>query len=69
MLTVPEDPAQPPVASVMEAVRRFDAFEGSFSPAAARSRALAFGPEQFAAGIRRAAEPLLPKASVVEGAL
>lgn len=54
---------------LMGAVRRFDAFEKSFSPAAARARALAFGPEQFAAGIRRAAEPLLPGTSVVQGAL
>jgi glycosyltransferase involved in cell wall biosynthesis len=46
--------------ALADAVRRFDAFERGFAPAVARARALAFSPEQFARGIRRAAEPLLP---------
>jgi glycosyltransferase involved in cell wall biosynthesis len=45
--------------ALMEAVRRFDTFERAFRPEAARARALLFGPDQFAAGIRRAVEPLL----------
>ncbi len=45
--------------ALVDAVRRFDAFESGFRPESARARALGFGPEQFAAGIRRAAEPLL----------
>jgi glycosyltransferase involved in cell wall biosynthesis len=45
--------------ALVEAVRRFDVFERGFRPEAARARALGFGPEQFAAGIRRAVEPLL----------
>jgi glycosyltransferase involved in cell wall biosynthesis len=45
--------------ALMEAVRNFDVFERGFRPEAARARALAFGPEQFAAGIREAVKPLL----------
>jgi glycosyltransferase involved in cell wall biosynthesis len=45
--------------ALMEAVKRFGAFESSFRPVAARARALGFGREQFTAGIRRAVEPLL----------
>jgi glycosyltransferase involved in cell wall biosynthesis len=49
----------PTPGALVEAVQRFVAFERAFQPEKARARALSFGPEQFAAGIRRAAEPLL----------
>ncbi len=45
--------------ALVGAVQAFEGFEKGFRPEAARARALLFGPEQFAAGIRRAAEPLL----------
>jgi len=45
--------------ALVQAVQRFEGFERGFRPEAARARALGFGPAQFAAGIRRAAEPLL----------
>jgi glycosyltransferase involved in cell wall biosynthesis len=45
--------------ALLEAVKRFDGFERGFRPEAARARALLFGPEAFASGIRRAVEPLL----------
>lgn len=45
--------------ALLEAVQRFESFEKGFRPEAARRRALRFSPEQFWAGIRRAAEPLL----------
>ena len=54
--------------ALLQAVQGFDAFEKRFRPEAARARALAFGPAQFATGIRRALQPLLGRASVVEGA-
>jgi glycosyltransferase involved in cell wall biosynthesis len=55
--------------ALVEAVHRFESLETGFRPEAARARALAFGPAQFAAGIHRALEPLLGRASVVEGAV
>jgi glycosyltransferase involved in cell wall biosynthesis len=54
--------------ALRQAVLDFDAFEKGFRPEAARARALAFGPSQFATGIRRALQPLLGRVSVVEGA-
>lgn len=54
--------------ALLDAVRRFEGFERDFRPEAARARALCFGPAQFEAGIRRALEPLLGRASVLDGA-
>jgi len=52
---------EPTPEALVEAVRRFDAFERGFRPQAARDRALQFGPDRFAAGIRAAVDALLAR--------
>ena len=52
---------EPTAEALVEAVRRFDVFERTFHPEAARARALQFGPERFAAGIRAAVAALLAR--------
>jgi len=52
---------EPTADALVEAVRRFERFERDFRPEAARARALQFGPDRFAAGIRAAVEALLAR--------
>lgn len=51
--------AEPTADALCEAVRRFEAFERDFSPAAARTQATKFSKEAFVAGIRREVDALL----------
>jgi glycosyltransferase involved in cell wall biosynthesis len=57
--------SEPTAGALVEAVRRFDDFERGFRPEAARARALSFGPDRFAAGIRRSVEALLARRGAV----